>query len=677
MYQRLSALLFSSLELLAGYPVSASLIQCVIAYALQTKNHSWLALSLTLWKQYYLYSDETIRIFSHIPDYSVLLKEICEEEDVYKRLLSIRIHFIASIEHSLLASRSHPESALFLNDDFCLFIQHLLSKPSIPLSLLILIINLSYVRKGLVHFVCNSRAFIDTDEIERNRMNSLEVDDLEEEYVIQFPSIFETILNNYDKLSQTMQKMVMIALNQCTNYMCITHLSKFLLTRIYALLPSNPLIRQMFLLTHIQDEHFPYLNEALRYELLLLLKQYYPDRDALDITTMVPELIEQEMKSTDISLLPFYTKLIGRLLAGAARNGKLDTLYCIAAECIQINTSSNYNGFIVYLGVLEMLPLMKEEKEQILSSLFQLASLYSLLPFVLVHSFSLQLYSTCYHYASFTDEKYRLFQQVTDVLNQFECNPSDEMPEDLFGSEAGTETNHLFIPHKDLPFICQECNSPHLPTSIVYADSLSGKAFSFMGDPFLLVCLYRILQDVGSQLFKDMEWMQKAWSGGEKGNYLERSLMYLCDMMTYCSLEDPLLLVLLEGLCQVMTVLLTRMKEVETNEAHRTFLIALIYLSIDSINQLLLRSQVIIKEVVDGLPEDHIVFTITEYAVDILYQIIKGVPKVAELADLPSFSTVTLLFSKQNKQAKQRKNGTLDLSNHWIVSEYDKESFIE
>lgn len=303
-------------------------------------------------------------------------------------------------------------------------------------------------------------------------------------------------------------------------------------------------------------------------------------------------------------------------------------------------------------------------------------SVLPFLPYVAdSHNLPVQLFSTCYHYGSFTSSKNALFQEINETLSQFESklNHSRESfsPVDLFGAEC-CESTHLFIPHKDVPFVCQECGFLHIPSNLIYSSPLSGMNPSLSGDVFSFLSLREICKEMNSHIltcFTNPTYLEWVWNNGEKGNSLETSILHCCDLLSLCSLDDPYLPAVLSLLQSLLMKLIDLLRVLDATSKEYVFALSVVYTAAESLMKHLARIKNAIYTQQETITVEDTLFDIADTAFDLLYRLVKGIAKISDVTEIPAVSDMMLLLSKRVRFVKQRKTGLTDLSSYWLFSE--------
>lgn len=677
--------------------MSSEIIHSVITYSLQTMNPFYIQLSLALWKEYYNSfstqdsSTEKLYLFSFIPNLSLVLRKMYLSKDIQLQVLSIHLQFIAMLEPFLTSAPLSTILPLLPNEnDFCSYIEYLLKQKHFPLSLFTLLLQFAFSHDNYLEFLCSIKIPSKEDENKILEYSSIEVTDIEEEkeYQIIVPAVIEVFLRQFEKLSHSMQLWLLMHLLKCSNRSIVPSLPSFLIKQIHSLLPTNPIIRRLFIVTNLRNALSTPLHTFLNQELLFLVKQYdeekYIEKDPDDLNDEIYDLIEDEMKSIDISLLPYYSMLICKVIASRfltinCMEDLLDIIQCT----LLFDCSSDLIGYFMYIGMAEAMKIWNDtyltrgtNQEKYLITLFSsFLHCSSILPFLPYISTSttqpVQFYSTCYHYAPFSSSKYELLQQMTTVEQQLltVCNGDKEVyPQvDLFATESSSTQTHQFIPQKDIPFICQECGFAHLPLELVYPSSTAGCNPALYGDLFTYLFFYEGMKEMGTSFFSSLQnnsFLSSIWTD-EKGNLVERSILLLCDLIIQSDLEDPFLITLLTNLQSVSFLFFEISKEIPSSSSHGEFVSSLELLIASTLFQFIVHLKDSIQQL-QSFPDDSSFFEIADLAVNILYKCLKKLPTNA-YKEMPSS-----ILSTRLKQRKQRNNGIeIHPKELFINSEYD------
>lgn len=303
----------------------------------------------------------------------------------------------------------------------------------------------------------------------------------------------------------------------------------------------------------------------------------------------------------------------------------------------------------------------------------------SILPFLRYvvdsHDLPVQLYSTCYHYGAFTPSKNSLFQEINETLSQFasKLNPSRESysPIDLFGAEC-CESTHLFIPHKDVPFVCQECGFLHIHTNLINSSPLSGMNPALSGDLFSFLSIREVFKEMNSHILaflNNSTYLEWVWNNGEKGNSLETNLLHCCDLLFLCSLDDPYLPAVLSLLQSLLMKLIDLLRILDDSSKEYAFALSIVYTVAESLMKNLARIKNAVYSQQERITVENTLFDIADTVFDLLYRLVKGISKISDVTEIPAISDMMLLLSKRVRFVKQRKTGLTDLSSYWLFSE--------
>lgn len=352
---------------LTKFPLSSSTMHALIIYAFQTKSIPCFNLSLSLWKQ--LYSgiengsiDNPVPLFTSIPNSSVLLKELVNEKDYQLQALGVRLLLLTIIESRFLSLKGEFVSllqSLPMKNDFCYMIHQRLVQGSLSHSLFSLILQFAFYQSDYLALLCDAIPVVEEeDSLSDNGVMDIRTNAGEKTILI--PAVLETIISCYSYLSQRMRSLFLSSLLMSQDCECISHIDDFLIEQMNLMLPCHPLIRRMFFVTHLKSISSSEWDDPLKAELLFLLRLYYnedyEEKQSDELSDTIFRLIENDMQDVDATFLPLFMQLIAKGVASVIQHkNSTEDVFHIVSICLKADPLSNLAGFVIYLGIIEIM----------------------------------------------------------------------------------------------------------------------------------------------------------------------------------------------------------------------------------------------------------------------------------------------------------------------------------